>query len=98
VSIHFLYFQRYVDKFPPTYYIFIATIASITGLEYAFTKVKKHASHLSWLFSSLCQPFRTMALWTPSLFSGVAFWYSVRNLDKREDDLDNLPVGHLDSY
>jgi len=26
-------------------------------------------------------------------FSGVAFWYSVRNLDKREDDLNNLPVG-----
>lgn len=30
-----------------------------------------------------------------SFFSGVGFWYSVRNLDRREDELNNLPEGHL---
>jgi POT family proton-dependent oligopeptide transporter len=30
-----------------------------------------------------------------SFLSGVAFWYSVRNLDRREDELNNLPEGHL---
>ena len=28
-----------------------------------------------------------------SLFSGVAFWYSVCNLDKREDELNKMPAG-----
>lgn len=30
-----------------------------------------------------------------SFLSGVAFWYSVRGLDRREDELNNLPEGHL---
>jgi len=30
-----------------------------------------------------------------AFFSGVAFWFSVRDLDRHEDKLNNLPEGHL---
>jgi POT family proton-dependent oligopeptide transporter len=98
-------------------YILIAIseiLASITGLEYAFTKAPKNMRSLVmavFLFmtaisSAIGEAFVSLSadpllVWNYgtvavlSFLSGVAFWYSVRGLDRREDELNNLPEGHL---
>ncbi|KIK52480.1 hypothetical protein GYMLUDRAFT_265401 [Collybiopsis luxurians FD-317 M1] len=93
-------------------YVLIAfseIFASITGLEYAFTKAPRNMRSLvmaAYLFTSaiaaaigeafvslsadplLVWNYGTMAV--ISIVSGVFFWISVRGLDKREDELNNL--------
>ena len=136
VFISYIPRETWTSFLPPSYILIAISeiLASITGLEYAFTKAPKNMRSLvmaTFLFMSavsaaigeafvcmfyffalffrlLNQFFSALSadpllIWNYgtvgvlSLFSGVAFWYSVRNLDKREDHLNNLPAGHLDS-
>lgn len=30
-----------------------------------------------------------------AFLTGIAFWYSVRDLDEKEDQLNNLATGHV---
>ncbi|PPR06178.1 hypothetical protein CVT24_000720 [Panaeolus cyanescens] len=98
-------------------YILIAIseiLASITGLEYAFTKAPKNMRSLvmsvflftSALASALGEAFVALSedpllVWnygTMAVIAGVSgliFWFSVRDLDAREDELNNMDAGHL---
>ncbi|KAF9480589.1 peptide transporter PTR2A [Pholiota conissans] len=98
-------------------YILIAIseiLASITGLEYAFTKAPKNMRSLvmsvflfmSALSSALGEAFVSLSadpllVWNYGVMavlagvSGVIFWWSTRELDAREDELNNLAEGHL---
>ncbi|SJL09229.1 related to PTR2-Di-and tripeptide permease [Armillaria ostoyae] len=88
--------------------------ASITGLEYAFTKAPKNMRSLvmsvflftSALASALGQAFTPLAedpllVWNYGTVgviagvSGVIVWLSVRSLDAKEDELNNLAEGHM---
>lgn len=88
--------------------------ASITGLEYAFTKAPKNMRSLvmsvflftSALASALGQAFTPLAedpllVWNYgtvgviAAVSGVFVWLSVRSLDAKEDELNNLAEGHM---
>ncbi|KAF8882515.1 peptide transporter PTR2A [Gymnopilus junonius] len=98
-------------------YILIAIseiLASITGLEYAFTKAPKNMRSLvmgfflfmSALSSALGEAFVSLSadpllVWNYGVMgvlaflTGIIFWFSVRDLDAKEDELNNLAVGHL---
>lgn len=99
-------------------YILIAIseiFASITALEYAFTKAPKNMRSLqmsiflftSAISSALGEAFVALAadpllVWNygsmavAAFIGGCLFWLSVRKLDAREDELNNLPEGHLE--
>lgn len=101
----------------PLRYILIAIseiLASITGLEYAFTKAPKNMRSLvmsvflfmSALSSALGEAFVSLSadpllVWNYGVMavlagvSGAVFWWSVRELDAREDELNDLAEGHL---
>lgn len=115
-------------------YVLIALseiLASITGLEYAFTKAPKNMRSLvmsiflfmNALSSAIGEAFVCELPPSPLLFhginfssalssdpllvwnygvmgvlagvSGIAFWWSVRDLDRIEDELNNLDEGHV---
>ncbi|KAF9531503.1 POT family-domain-containing protein [Crepidotus variabilis] len=98
-------------------YILIAIseiLASITGLEYAFTKAPKNMRSLvmavflfmSALSSALGEAFVSLSadpllVWNYgsmgvlAAVTGILFWFSVRNLDRHEDELNNMQSGHL---
>ncbi|KAF8148069.1 peptide transporter PTR2A [Crassisporium funariophilum] len=98
-------------------YILIAMseiLASITGLEYAFTKAPKNMRSLvmsiflfmSALSSALGEAFVSLSadpllVWNYgvmgvlALLAGFIFWFSVRDLDAREDELNNIPTGQV---
>lgn len=98
-------------------YVLIAfseIFASITGLEYAFTKAPKNMRSLvmavflftSALASALGEAFVSLStdpllVWNYgtmavlSFIGGIFFWISVRKLDKREDELNNLATAHF---
>ncbi|KAK0444239.1 PTR2-domain-containing protein [Desarmillaria tabescens] len=88
--------------------------ASITGLEYSFTKAPKNMRSLvmsvflftSALASALGQAFTPLAedpllVWNYgtvgviAAVSGIFVWLSVRSLDAKEDELNNLSEGHM---
>ncbi|KAK0199819.1 POT family-domain-containing protein [Desarmillaria ectypa] len=88
--------------------------ASITGLEYAFTKAPKNMRSLvmsvflftSAVASALGQAFTPLAedpllVWNYgtvgviAAVSGIFVWLSVRSLDAKEDELNNLAEGHM---
>ncbi|KAL1753670.1 POT family-domain-containing protein [Schizophyllum commune] len=99
-------------------YVLVATseiFASITGLEYAFTKAPKNmrslvmgiyfftsaiAYALSEAFLPLVQD--PMLIWNYGVVAviafvaGILYWLSVRKLDAVEDELNNLPEGHVE--
>ncbi|PPQ98990.1 hypothetical protein CVT26_014417 [Gymnopilus dilepis] len=101
-------------------YVLIALseiFASITGMEYAFTKAPKNMRSLVmafFLFASaisaaigeafvplsgdplLVWNYGTMAVL--SFAAGIIFWWSVRDLDAREDELNNMSAGSIDTY
>ncbi|GKT41290.1 putative peptide transporter ptr2 [Colletotrichum spaethianum] len=83
-------------------YILIALseiFASITGLEYAFTKAPKNMRGLVtgvfWFVhafsSAIAQAFVGLAADPLLLLGGVGFWLMFRKLDKEEDALNALP-------
>ncbi|KAJ7686007.1 peptide transporter PTR2A [Mycena rosella] len=93
---------------------FSEIMASITGLEYAFTKAPKNMRSLvmsvflftSAVSSALGEAFVTLStdpllVWNYgsmaviSFIAGILFWFSVRNIDKEEDTLNNLDEGHV---
>ncbi|KAH9478248.1 putative peptide transporter ptr2 [Psilocybe cubensis] len=98
-------------------YVFLAiseVLASITGLEYAFTKAPKNMRSLVmsvFLFmtaisSALSEAFVSLSgdpllVWNYGVISvmifvtGSLFWWSVRDLDAKEDELNNIPEGHM---
>ncbi|KAF8872957.1 peptide transporter PTR2A [Infundibulicybe gibba] len=98
-------------------YVLIAfseILASITGLEYAFTKAPKNMRSLvmavflfmSAISSALGEAFVSLSgdpllVWNYGVMAvlaaitGVVLWLSVRRLDAREDELNNLQEGHL---
>ncbi|KAJ6546367.1 POT family-domain-containing protein [Mycena sp. CBHHK59/15] len=98
-------------------YVLIAIseiLASITGLEYAFTKAPKNMRSLvmsvflfmTALSSALGEAFVALStdpllVWNYgsmaclSLGAGILFWISVRKLDAKEDELNNLDAGHV---
>ncbi|KAJ6549939.1 oligopeptide transporter [Mycena capillaripes] len=100
-------------------YILIAfseIFASITGLEYAFTKAPKNMRSLvmsvflfmSALASALGEAFVSLStdpllVWNYgsmgvlSMVAGILFWITVRNLDAKEDELNNIPEGHVET-
>jgi POT family proton-dependent oligopeptide transporter len=100
-------------------YVLIAIseiLASITGLEYAFTKAPKNMRSLVmsvFLFmtaisSALGEAFVSLSadpllVWNYgvmavlALITGVVFWLSVRDLDAKEDELNNLTEGHINN-
>ncbi|KAF8174087.1 peptide transporter PTR2A [Pholiota molesta] len=100
-------------------YILIAIseiLASITGLEYAFTKAPKNMRSLvmsvflfmSALSSALGEAFVSLSadpllVWNYGVMavlagvSGILFWWSVRDLDAKEDELNNLAEGHVEA-
>ncbi|KAF7419195.1 hypothetical protein PC9H_001781 [Pleurotus ostreatus] len=99
-------------------YILIAfseIFASITGLEYAFTKAPKNMRSLvmavflfaSAIASALGEAFVALSadpllVWNYgtmaviATISGVILWWLVRDLDRHEDELNNMAEGHLD--
>ncbi|KAG9220199.1 hypothetical protein CCMSSC00406_0007106 [Pleurotus cornucopiae] len=99
-------------------YILIAfseIFASITGLEYAFTKAPKNMRSLvmavflfaSAIASALGEAFVALSadpllVWNYgtmaviATISGAVLWWLVRDLDRREDELNNMAEGHLD--
>ncbi|KAI0777719.1 oligopeptide transporter [Trametes elegans] len=99
-------------------YVLIALseiFASITGLEYAFTKAPKNMRSLVmsvYLFmnaiaSALGEAFVSLSsdpllVWNYGVMAvlafiaGCIFWIQYRELDKQEDALNNLAVGHLE--
>ncbi|KIM46804.1 hypothetical protein M413DRAFT_263342 [Hebeloma cylindrosporum] len=101
-------------------YILIAiseVFASITGLEYAFTKAPKNMRSLvmsiflfmSALSSALGEAFVSLStdpllVWNYgvmgvlALVTGAIFWWSVSDLDAKEDELNNLAAGHVGIY
>jgi len=100
-------------------YILVAIseiLASITGLEYAFTKAPRNMRSLVmavYLFTSaisaaLGEAFVSLSddpllVWNYgsmgviALISGLIFWFQYRNLDGREDELNNLDAGKMDT-
>ncbi|KAJ7074724.1 PTR2-domain-containing protein [Mycena amicta] len=100
-------------------YVLIAfseIFASITGLEYAFTKAPKNMRSLvmsvflfmSAVSSALGEAFVSLSadpllVWNYGVMAvlagitAVALWFSVRNLDAKEDELNNLSEGHVDA-
>ncbi|KAF8906911.1 peptide transporter PTR2A [Mucidula mucida] len=91
--------------------------ASITGLEYAFTKAPKNMRSLvmsvflftSALASALGQAFVPLSgdpllVWNYTIvaivavIAGLLCWIAVFKLDQREDELNNLPAGHLHAH
>uniref|UniRef100_A0A8H7XYY1 Uncharacterized protein n=1 Tax=Psilocybe cubensis TaxID=181762 RepID=A0A8H7XYY1_PSICU len=98
-------------------YILIAIseiFASITGLEYAFTKAPKNMRSLvmsiflfmTALSSAIGEAFVSLSadpllVWNYGVMgvlaflTGIAFWYSVRDLDAKEDELNNMATGHV---
>jgi len=98
-------------------YVLIAfseIFASITGLEYAFTKAPANMKSLvmavflfaSAIASALGEAFVSLSadpllVWNYGVMAvlagitGFLFWFSVRKLDAREDELNNLDVGHV---
>jgi len=101
-------------------YILIAIseiLASITGLEYAFTKAPKNMRSLvmaiflfmSALASALGEAFVALSadpllVWnygTMAVIAGVAgivFWFSVKDLDAREDELNEMATGTMNAH
>ncbi|KAF4584875.1 hypothetical protein EYR40_001700 [Pleurotus pulmonarius] len=99
-------------------YILVAfseIFASITGLEYAFTKAPKNMRSLvmavflfaSAIASALGEAFVALSadpllVWNYGTMgviagiSGMVLWWSVRDLDSHEDELNNISEGHLD--
>ncbi|KAF5336761.1 hypothetical protein D9758_016383 [Tetrapyrgos nigripes] len=100
-------------------YVLIAfseIFASITGLEYAFTKAPTNMRSLvmacflftSALASAIGEAFVSLStdpllVWNYgtmgvlSFIGGIGFWISVRKLDQREDELNNLTAGHFEN-
>jgi POT family proton-dependent oligopeptide transporter len=100
-------------------YILIAIseiLASITGLEYAFTKAPKNMRSLvmavflfmSAISAAIGEAFVSLAadpllVWNYgsmgviAAIGGILFWFSVRDLDTHEDELNNLAEGHYDA-
>ncbi|KAF9044140.1 peptide transporter PTR2A [Panaeolus papilionaceus] len=100
-------------------YILIAIseiLASITGLEYAFTKAPKNMRSLvmsiflfmSAIASALGEAFVSLSadpllVWNYgtmgviAAIAGVLFWFSVRDLDAREDELNELSTGTMNA-
>lgn len=100
-------------------YVLIALseiLASITGLEYAFTKAPKNMRSLvmsvflfmTALSSAIGEAFVSLSsdpllVWNYGVMgvlagvSGIAFWWSVRDLDRKEDELNSLDEGHLNT-
>jgi POT family proton-dependent oligopeptide transporter len=98
-------------------YVLIAIseiFASVTTLEYAFTKAPKNMRSLvqsvqlfTTAFSAaLAQAFTPLTadphlVWNYgsvaiiSFVTGIIFWFTYRNMDKQEDQLNMLPTGHL---
>ncbi|KAJ3514471.1 hypothetical protein NLJ89_g2360 [Agrocybe chaxingu] len=88
--------------------------ASITGLEYAFTKAPKNMRSLvmsvflfmSALASAIGEAFVSLSadpllVWNYGVMgvlaglAGIIFWWSVSDLDTKEDELNNMAAGHL---
>jgi POT family proton-dependent oligopeptide transporter len=99
-----------MNRKKPTYLV-SEIFASITGLEYAFSKAPKNMRSLVtsfFLFMSAVSAlfglaFNALAsdpllIWNYgsaavlSLFGGIAFWYTFRQLDAMEDQLNELPA------
>ncbi|KAJ7436054.1 PTR2-domain-containing protein [Mycena galericulata] len=100
-------------------YVLIAfseILASITGLEYAFTKAPKNMRSLVmsvFLFmtaisSALSEAFVSLSadpllVWNYGVMAvlaavaAVLVWLSVRKLDAKEDELNNLAEGHVEA-
>jgi POT family proton-dependent oligopeptide transporter len=98
-------------------YVLIAIseiLASITSLEYAFTKAPKNMRSMVQAFAlfmtaianaigEAMTPLSTDPLLTwnygafavVSFVAGIGFWFSFRGLDAQEDELNNLPTGHV---
>jgi POT family proton-dependent oligopeptide transporter len=89
-------------------------LASITGLEYAFTKAPKNMRSLvmsiflfmTALSSALGEAFVSLSgdpllVWNYgvmgvlALITGALFWWSVSDLDAKEDELNNMTTGHV---
>jgi len=99
-------------------YVLIAfseILASITGLEYAFTKAPKNMRSLvmsvflfmSAFASALGEAFVSLSadpllVWNYGVMgvlaavTAVVLWFSVRKLDAKEDELNNLAEGHVE--
>ncbi|KAJ7775339.1 POT family-domain-containing protein [Mycena metata] len=99
-------------------YVLIAIseiLASITGLEYAFTKAPKNMRSLvmsvflfmSALSSALGEAFVSLStdpllVWNYgsmgvlSFVAGILFWLHVRHLDQHEQELNEIPEGHIE--
>jgi POT family proton-dependent oligopeptide transporter len=84
-------------------YILIAIseiFASVTTLEYAFTKAPKNMRSLvmavqlfTTAFSAaLAQAFSVAVI---AFVTGILFWFAYRNMDKEEESLNMLPTGHV---
>ncbi|CAA7270518.1 unnamed protein product [Cyclocybe aegerita] len=88
--------------------------ASITGLEYAFTKAPKNMRSLvmsvflfmSAVASAIGEAFVSLSadpllVWNYGVMgvlaglAGIIFWWSVSDLDAKEDELNNMGTGHL---
>ena len=88
--------------------------ASITSLEYAFTKAPKNmrsmvqavALFMTAIANAIGEamvPLSTdpLLVWNYGSFAviaflaGIGFWFSFRHLDAEEDNLNNLPTGHV---
>jgi POT family proton-dependent oligopeptide transporter len=98
-------------------YILIAIseiFASITSLEYGFSKAPKNmrslvasfALFMSAISAALGEAFVPLStdpllVWNYgsmaviSFIAGICFWFMYRDLDKEEDKLNLLPVGHM---
>ncbi|KAJ7444346.1 peptide transporter PTR2A [Mycena latifolia] len=100
-------------------YVLIAfseILASITGLEYAFTKAPKNMRSLvmsvflfmNALSSAVAEAFVSLSadpllVWNYGVMAvlaavtAVLVWFSVRKLDAKEDELNNLAEGHVEA-
>ncbi|KAI0826573.1 oligopeptide transporter [Trametes gibbosa] len=100
-------------------YVLIALseiFASITGLEYAFTKAPKNMRSLvmsvflfmSALSSAIGEAFVTLSsdpllVWNYGVMAvlafvaGCIFWFQYRELDKQEDELNDIDEGHYEA-
>ena len=89
-------------------------MASITSLEYAFTKAPKNMRSLVMAFGLFMTAFAAaigqalvglsadpLLVWNYAVVAilafigGVCFWIQYRELDRREDQLNMLPTGHI---
>jgi proton-dependent oligopeptide transporter, POT family len=98
-------------------YVLIAMseiLASITSLEYAFTKAPRNMRSLVMAFNLFMTAISAaigqalvalsadpLLVWNYgvvgvlSFIGGIGFWFQYRGLDKREDQLNMLPTGHI---